>query len=63
MKKEFQKFKDVVTQQMSTIGGGGEVNLRKLDELGKKAKLRVQNHFTWETIGNTYLRLIKSLDN
>ena len=38
-------------------------NRSKLDELGKKAKLRVQNHFTWETIGNTYLRLIKSLDN
>ena len=26
VKKEFQKFKDVVTHQMSTIGGGGEVN-------------------------------------
>jgi len=38
MKKEFQKFKDVVTQQMSTIGGGGEVNLRKLDDVDDSSK-------------------------
>ena len=38
MKKEFQKFKDLVTQQMSTIGGGGEVNLRKLDDVDDSAK-------------------------
>ena len=38
MKKEFQKFKDIVTQQMSTIGGGGEVNLRKLDDVDDSAK-------------------------
>ena len=42
MKKEFQKFKDIVTQQMSTIGGGGEVNLRKLDDVDDSAK---QNGF------------------
>jgi len=33
MKKEFVKFRDVVTKQMSTIGGGGEVNLAKLDDV------------------------------
>jgi len=33
MKKEFVKFKEVVTKQMSTIGGGGEVNLTKLDDV------------------------------
>ena len=38
MKKEFQKFKNVVTQQMSTIGGGGEVNLRKLDDVDDSSK-------------------------
>jgi hypothetical protein len=38
MKKEFQKFKNIVTQQMSTIGGGGEVNLRKLDDVDDSAK-------------------------
>ena len=38
LKKEFQKFKDVVTQQMSTIGGGGEVNLRKLDDVDDSSK-------------------------
>ena len=37
-------------------------NRSKLDELGKKAKLRVENDFIWETIGNKYLQLIKSLD-
>ena len=42
VKKEFQKFKDIVTQQMSTIGGGGEVNLRKLDDVDDSAK---QNGF------------------
>ena len=38
VKKEFQKFKDVVTHQMSTIGGGGEVNLRKLDDVDDSSK-------------------------
>ena len=33
MKKEFVQFKDIVTKQMSTIGGGGEVNLTKLDDV------------------------------
>ena len=33
MKKEFVRFKEVVTKQMSTIGGGGEVNLTKLDDV------------------------------
>ena len=38
VKKEFQKFKDIVTQQMSSIGGGGEVNLRKLDDVDDSSK-------------------------
>ena len=38
LKKEFKKFKDVVTHQMSTIGGGGEVNLRKLDDVDDSSK-------------------------
>ena len=33
MKKEFVKFKDVVTKQMGSIGGGGEVNLARLDDV------------------------------
>ena len=33
MKKEFVKFKEVVTKQMGSIGGGGEVNLAKLDDV------------------------------
>tara|TARA_R110001592_G_scaffold56400_2_gene172198 strand:+ start:151 stop:1482 length:1332 start_codon:yes stop_codon:yes gene_type:complete len=33
MKKEFVQFKDIITKQMSTIGGGGEVNLTKLDDV------------------------------
>ena len=33
MKREFVQFKDVITKQMSTIGGGGEVNLTKLDDV------------------------------
>jgi len=33
MKKEFVKFKDIVTKQMGSIGGGGEVNLSKLDDV------------------------------
>ena len=33
MKKEFVKFKEVVTKQMSSIGGGGEVNLARLDDV------------------------------
>ena len=38
-------------------------NQLKLNELGKKAKLRAENDFTWESIGNKYLQLIKNLDN
>ncbi len=38
-------------------------NRLKLDELGKKAKLRAENDFTWEAIGNKYLHLIQNLDN
>ena len=38
-------------------------NKLKLNELGKKAKLRAENEFTWEVIGNKYLQLIKNLDN
>ncbi len=33
MKKEFVKFKEVVTKQMASIGGGGEVKLAKLDDI------------------------------
>jgi len=33
MKKEFVKFREVVTKQMGSIGGGGEVNLAKLDDV------------------------------
>ena len=33
MKKEFVKFKEVVTKQMGSIGGGGEVNLARLDDV------------------------------
>ena len=33
MKKEFVKFREVVTKQMASIGGGGEVNLAKLDDV------------------------------
>jgi phosphatidyl-myo-inositol dimannoside synthase len=39
------------------------VNRLKLEELGKKAKLRVESDFTWNTIGNKYLQLIQNLDN
>ena len=39
------------------------VNKLKLDELGKKAKLRAENDFTWEATGNKYLQLIENLDN
>ena len=39
------------------------VNKLKLDELGKKAKLRAENDFTWEATGNKYLLLIQNLDN
>ena len=37
-------------------------NRDKINELGKNAKLRVENNFTWETIGNKYLQLIQNLD-
>ena len=39
------------------------VNNLKLDELGKKAKLRAENDFTWEATGNKYRQLIQNLDN
>jgi len=38
-------------------------NRVKLDELGRNAKLRVENDFNWENIGNKYLQIIKNLDN
>ena len=38
-------------------------NKLKLDELGKKAKSRAENHFTWKAIGNKYRHLIQNLDN
>ena len=33
LKREFKNFKDTVIKQMSTISGGGEVNLLKLDDI------------------------------
>ena len=39
MKKEFVKFKDVVTKQMASIGGGGEVKLSKLDDIDTDSAL------------------------
>ena len=33
MKKEFVKFRDTVSKQLSSIGGGGEVKLAKLDDI------------------------------
>ena len=39
MKKEIVKFKDVVTKQMSSIGGGGEVKLSKLDDIDTDSAL------------------------
>ena len=38
------------------------VNRLRLDELGKKAKLRAENDFTWEAIGNKYLQLMQNLE-
>ena len=38
------------------------VNRLKLEELGKKAKLRAESDFTWDAIGNKYLQLINNLD-
>ncbi len=39
MKKEFVKFKDIITKQMASIGGGGEVNLAKLDDVDTASAL------------------------
>ncbi|ANS05056.1 tail fiber-like protein [uncultured Mediterranean phage] len=39
MKKEFVKFREVVTKQMGSIGGGGEVNLAKLDDVDTASAL------------------------
>ena len=39
MKKEFVKFKDIVTKQMASIGGGGEVKLSKLDDIDTDSAL------------------------
>ena len=39
MKKEFVKFREVVTKQMASIGGGGEVNLAKLDDVDTASAL------------------------
>ena len=38
-------------------------NRSKLNELGKKAKLRAENDFTWEAIGNKYLELMQNIEN
>jgi hypothetical protein len=42
LKKEFVRFKDVVTNQMSSIGGGGETQLKFLDDVDNSAQ---QNGF------------------
>ena len=42
LKKEFVRFKDVVTNQMSTIGGGGETQLKFLDDVDTSSQ---QNNF------------------
>ena len=39
MKKEFVNFKDMVSKQLSTLGGGGEVNLAKLDDVDTASAL------------------------
>ena len=39
MKKEFVKFREIVTKQMGSIGGGGEVNLAKLDDVDTASAL------------------------
>ena len=39
MKKEFVKFREVVTKQMGSIGGGGEVKLAKLDDIDTASAL------------------------
>ena len=33
MKKEFVKFRDTVSKQLGSLGGGGEVKLAKLDDI------------------------------
>ena len=38
-------------------------NSVKLEELGRNAKLRAENDFTWKAIGNKYLKMIDNLDN
>ena len=38
-------------------------NKSKLDQLGIKAKKRVEENFSWETVVKKYLNLIKNLDN
>ena len=42
MKQEFQKFKDLVTKQLGSIGGGGEVLLSKLDDVDTSSQ---QNNY------------------
>ena len=42
LKKEFVRFKDVVTNQMASIGGGGETQLKFLDDVDTSAQ---QNAF------------------
>ena len=38
-------------------------NSVKLEDLGRNAKLRVENEFTWKAIGNKYLKIINNLGN
>jgi len=42
MKQEFQRFKDLVTKQLGSIGGGGEVLLSKLDDVDTSSQ---QNNY------------------
>ena len=50
MSELYQSVKDLLSNQL------------KLNELGKKAKLRAENDFTWEAIGNKYLQLMQNLE-
>ena len=36
LEKEFKRFKELVTQQLGSLGGGGAVNIRDLDDVDMK---------------------------
>ena len=39
LEAEFKRFKDLVTKQLSTLGGGGAVNIRDLDDVDRTTAL------------------------